>query len=114
MLPRLGRLFEAAGVTNVYEEFLRQAREFDQSLWGGFFQFLGIVFFIVVLVFFSSVFTRGRLWLNLLALLATTCWTISFFLRGNLLWGSLSALIVLAGVAYTIVLEVRQRRKQKA
>jgi hypothetical protein len=98
----------------MYEEFLRQAREFDQSLWGNLFQFLGVVVFIVLWVFLSSAFTKGRLWLNLLALIATTCWTISFFLRGNLIWGSLSAFIVLLGLSYTIFLEVQQRRKQKA
>jgi hypothetical protein len=35
-------------------------------------------------------------------------------LRGNLIWGSLSAFIVLLGLSYTIFLEVQQRRKQKA
>lgn len=98
----------------MYEEFLKQAREFDQSFWGELFRFLGVVLVIVFGVFLSSAFTKGRFWLNLLELIAATCWTIPFFLQGNLLWGSLSALIVLAGVAYTIVLEVRQRRKQKA
>ena len=97
----------------MYEEFLKQAREFDQSLWGNLFQFLGVVVFIVLWVFLSSAFTKGRLWLNLLALIATTCWTISFFLRENLIWGSLSAFIVLLGLGYTIFLEVQQRRKQK-
>jgi glucan phosphoethanolaminetransferase (alkaline phosphatase superfamily) len=97
----------------MYEEFLKQAREFDQSLWGNLFQFLGVVVFIVLWVFLSSAFTKGRLWLNLLALIATTCWTISFFLREKLIWGSLSAFIVLLGLGYTIFLEVQQRRKQK-
>lgn len=98
----------------MYEEFLRQAREFDQSPWGDPFHFLGIVFLIVTGVFLSPAFTKGRLWLNLFALIATTSWTISFFLRGDLLWGSLATLIVLAGVAYTIVIEIQQRKKQKA
>ncbi len=98
----------------MYEEFLRQAREFDQSAWGDPFRFLGIVLMIGIYVFLSPVaFPKGRLWINLLALIATTCWTIPLFLRGNLLWGGLAALVVLAGIARTVALEV-QRRRQKA
>jgi hypothetical protein len=97
------------------EEFLKQVGEFDQSFWGKLFHFLGIVFVIVSGVFLSYHFTRWRLLLNLLVLIAATSWTISFFLRGDLLWGSLSTLIVLVGAAYTIiVLESRQRKKRKA
>jgi len=94
----------------MYEEFLRQAREFHQSVWGGLFYLVG-----GALVVFLSLYDirHKRLWLAAIGLLAALSWTIMFFLEGRLLFGGLLALIMLVSVACAIVIGV-QRRRQKA
>lgn len=91
------------------EEFLRQAREFEQSVWGGLFYFLGGVFFA------TSPFWPTQSWrlgLALLGLIAAACWDVVLFMDGHWIFGWLSALIILAGIARTVAIEV-QRRRQK-
>lgn len=94
------------------EEFLRQAREFNQSFWGGLFYFLGGVCFVASYCLFWPV-QNWRLWLAVSGLIVSVGWSIYLFLQGHTLLGSLLALIVLVGVARTITIEV-QRRRQKA
>jgi 1,4-dihydroxy-2-naphthoate octaprenyltransferase len=92
------------------EELLKQAREFEQSFWGGLFYFLGGALFV-----YSSFWPgqNWRLWLSLMGLIAAACWTVVLFMLGRILLGGLLALIVLAGVARTIATEI-QRRRQRA
>ena len=96
----------------MYEEFLRQAREFDQSFWGGFFRFLiGVGFVASYCLFWPK--QTWKSWLAISAILLAMGWAIYLFLERHLLFASLLVLITLAGVARTIAIEV-QRRRQKA
>lgn len=93
------------------EEFLKQAREFDQSFWGGLFYFLvGVVF--ATYPFFQTI-QSWRLWLAVLHVLFATGWTVQLALREQLPFAGLLALVVLASIARTIAMEV-QKRRQKA
>jgi hypothetical protein len=93
----------------MYEEFLRQAQEFSQSIWGGLFYLVGGV--LIVALSLHDI-RRERLWLAIIGLLAALSWTIMFFLEGRLLFGSLLALIVLVSVAYAIIMGVQRRRRK--
>lgn len=95
----------------MYEELLKQVREFDQSFWGGLFYFLIGVGFVASYCFFWPM--PRRLWLAILGLIIASGWAVYLFLYGHLLFASLLALIVLAGVTRTITIEI-QRRGQKA
>lgn len=101
----------------MWEEFLSQAREFDQSLWGQLFHFLGGVFMVgmgVVWFIIPSIPSRYKLWPTLLWFLAAVSWDIGFFLRGQLLRGGMLALIILVGVALIASAEIRRRKLNKA
>jgi hypothetical protein len=93
------------------EEFLKQAREFDQSFWGGLFYFLIGVGFVAGYCLFCPM--QRRLWLAILGLIIASGWTIFLFSQGHMLFGSLLVLTVLVGIARTIAIEV-QRRRQRA
>ncbi len=95
----------------MYEEFLKQAREFDQSFWGGLFYFLIGVGFVASYCFFWPI-QNWRLWLAIWGLILAVGWTVFLFLKGHTLFGVLLALIVLAGIARTIAIEVQQRRQK--
>lgn len=91
------------------EEFFRQAREFEQSIWGGLFYFLGGAFF-ATSPFWSI--QRQRLGLNLLGIAAVACWNVVLFLDGHWIFGDLLIPIVLAGIARTLVVEIRERKQR--
>lgn len=92
------------------DEFLRQAREFEQSVWGGLFYFLGGVFF-ATLPFWPT--PRWRLGLSLLDLIVAVSWNVVLFLEGRWILGGLLIPIILVSVAHTLIVEVR-KRKQRA
>ncbi len=95
----------------MYEEFLRQAREFDQSVWGGLFRFLvGLVFAVNSLVWPKQ---NWRLWLAIMWLVVAGGWTIDLFIRGHTLLGGILGIITLVGVGRTVSVE-SHRRRQKA
>lgn len=94
------------------EEFLKQAREFNQSFFGGFFYFLIGAVFVASYCFLWPI-QNWKSWLAISAILLAMGWAIYLFLEGHLLFASLLVLITLAGVARTIAIEV-QRRRQKA
>ncbi|MEM2592008.1 MAG: hypothetical protein QXI60_05420 [Thermofilaceae archaeon] len=99
----------------MWEEFLRQAREFDQSLWGQLFHFLGGVFMVGMGVgWWFIIPSRYKLWPTLLGFLAAVSWDIGFFLRGQLLRGGMLALIILASVALIASAEIRRRKLNKS
>lgn len=91
----------------MYEEFLKQAREFGQSVWGGLFQFLGGTL-IVVISFFPI--RTWRLWHAVMGLIAGVGFTATLFGDGHTLLGSLLALIVGVGGISTIILQVQKRK----
>ncbi|MCL6641877.1 MAG: hypothetical protein K6T71_00935 [Candidatus Bipolaricaulota bacterium] len=90
------------------EEFLKALREFDQSFWGQLFLFIGGALFVGISVswWFGQSSRRLRT-TSLLGLLAAACWDIALFLKGQLLFGILLAIIILAGIA---IIEMRRRR----
>ncbi len=92
----------------MYEEFLKQARGFSQSIWGGLFYLVGGALFVFLSVYDIR---HGRLWLAVIGLLAALAWTIMFFLEGRFLFGGLLAFIVLLGVAFVVVMGIRRRKE---
>lgn len=95
----------------MYEEFLRQAREFDQSLWGQLFYFLGGMFFVgcsIAWWFLGP--SRYKTSVILLGLLAATCWDINYFLEGQLFYGGILAGVILAGV--TAIVGVKNKKEK--
>ncbi len=94
----------------MYEELLKQVREFDQSFWGGLFYFLIGGGFAIGYCWPKQ---HWRSWLAIMGLILAAGWAAYLFLSEHLLFASLLVLIVLASIARTIAVEV-QRRKQKA
>ena len=95
----------------MWEEFLRQAREFDQSFWGQLHDFLGGVFMVGMgVAWWLIIRSRHKLWITLLGFLSAVSWDVGFFLRGQLLHGGILALIILAGVTVLAIVEARRRK----
>jgi hypothetical protein len=93
------------------EELLKQAREFEQSFWGGLFYFLIGVVFVASYCFFWPI-QNWKSWLAISAILLAMGWAIYLFLEGHLLFASLLVLITLAGVARTVAIEIQRRRRR--
>lgn len=92
----------------MYEEFLKQAREFGQSVWGGLFRFLvGAVF--VANVFIQPI-QKWRLWFAILSILLAVGWAVYLLLYRHLLLGGLLTFIVLLGIVRIIAVETQRRR----
>ncbi|MEM4302095.1 MAG: hypothetical protein QW570_08345 [Candidatus Caldarchaeum sp.] len=87
------------------EEFLKQGREFQQSVWGGLFYFLSGAFF-AISPFWPA--PRWRVGHSLLGLIVAAGWNVYLFLWGHWIFGMLLVPIVIAGIARTIALVTRK------
>ncbi len=89
------------------EEFLKQVKEFDYSLWGGLFFFIGGLLMTAIMPF--ALIQRGRLWLSILWLFPGAFFSVRLFFYHHTLLGSLLASIVLAVAVAIIIIELRKR-----
>ncbi|MEM4284524.1 MAG: hypothetical protein QXS96_08575 [Candidatus Caldarchaeum sp.] len=92
------------------EEFLKQAKEFNYSFWGGLFFFVGGLLMTVTLPFIH-IQKRG-LWYSILSILGLfpgIYFSVRLFLYQHTLLGSLLAVIALIALIIVAGIEIRKR-----